>query len=425
MTSSTAQKNAPRTSESFHLEGLLREKRVLVCVGSGGVGKTTTAAALALLASTLGRRALVITIDPARRLANSLGLDGLAHQPKTLSRDLLVEGGIEPLVDVDAMMLDLQAAWDDLLQRTSPSPQMQEKLLENRFYKHLTRDLPGAQEFIACEALQNLLDKDVYDLIILDTPPTRNALDFLEAPSRILDFLENEAMRNFYDKLSTKVPGKGVATRMGLRLFEGATGIVQSAISKFTGPELLDDLGDFLGLIRDFVEPLKVRSRAFQQMLNSDAASFIVVTAPEAGPLNEALYFASELEERAFPIGGVLVNRVMPSVGMQQDHGNDDVKVQWNIGEPEEIEALLEQGFPDADVQLAELSYSLHTAMMEQQSLAARDKKAIQKLRAELPNGTSVLAIARQEGDVADVSRLKLLFPDLLGKGILRRWLSE
>ena len=168
------------------LARILQDMRVVVCVGSGGVGKTTTAAALGLYAATLGKRTLVITIDPARRLANALGLESLGSHPKPLDAEVLARAGLRPAAQIDAMMLDLTAAWDDLVTRVAPDAETSARLVDNRFYKHLTRDLPGAQDFIACEALYSLVESGEYDLIVLDTPPTANALDFLEAPSRIL-----------------------------------------------------------------------------------------------------------------------------------------------------------------------------------------------------------------------------------------------
>jgi len=410
MTSTTT---ANWTSPALPLAPLLAEKKVLVCVGSGGVGKTTTAAALALLASTLGRRALVITIDPAKRLANSLGLDGLSHTPKTLPRELLEQAGLQPTADVDAMMLDLQAAWDDLLARVSPDDDMREKLMQNRFYLHLTRDLPGAQEFVACEALQTLLDKGIYDVVILDTPPTSNALDFLEAPSRILDFLENEALRKFYGstfKKGGKRDGEsGFASKMGLKFLDGAAGVVQAGIAKITGQKVLEDLGDFLGLIRDFVEPLKERTRAFQTLLRSNDARFVVVTAPEAATLNEALHFTKELQDRQLPLAGVVVNRVMPAV-----------EASWLGLEPEQLQARIEAlpSPPAAPRPLSpqELSYSFQGAVLEQQALADRDQHAIAGFVQKLSTGTAVTTVERQQGDVADVQRLAQLLPQLAGR---------
>ena len=175
----------------------LARRSVLVVTGSGGVGKTTSAAALGLFGAQLGRRTLVITIDPAKRLANALGLTALSHVPQRIDGALTAVDGAAAPGELFAMMLDPKAAWDDMLMRTAPDAATAQKILENRFYGTLSRDLPGAHEFIACECLHHLTSSGQWDLVVLDTPPTSNALDFLEAPARILAVLDNDAFRYF------------------------------------------------------------------------------------------------------------------------------------------------------------------------------------------------------------------------------------
>ncbi len=177
------------------LSALLEDMRTIVCVGSGGVGKTTTAAALGLYAAELGKKTLVMTIDPAKRLANSLGLDALEHEPRRVDPALLAKAGLAPTANLWATMLDLPAAWDDMIVRFCDDDDVAQRILQNRFYYALSRELPGAQEFIACEALHHLATTNQFDLIVLDTPPTANALDFLEAPERILGFLDQDAFK--------------------------------------------------------------------------------------------------------------------------------------------------------------------------------------------------------------------------------------
>jgi anion-transporting ArsA/GET3 family ATPase len=303
------------------LRGLITSKKVVVCVGSGGVGKTTTAATLGIAAAALGRRTLVITIDPARRLANALGLDALAHTPQAVDASLVARAaalstssassasqasstsGPAPLA---AMMLDVKAGWDEMLLRTAPSPQVAAKVQENRFYKVLSTELPGAHEFIACEMLHHLASSGAYDLVVLDTPPTQNALDFLDAPARILSVLDSDAFRFMAER-------KESGPSFGLRLFDSASDTAQSIIARFTGGALLEELSDFLVLLRDLYAPLTTRTKEFVALLGGDSAGFVVVTAPETAVLNEASFFAGELSRRGLPLAAVVVNRVTAS----------------------------------------------------------------------------------------------------------------
>ncbi|MBM4282764.1 MAG: ArsA family ATPase, partial [Deltaproteobacteria bacterium] len=273
----------------FALRRLTGARQIVVCVGSGGVGKTTTAASLGLVAAAMGRKTLVITIDPARRLANALGLDTLLHRPQPVDAALVRAararlGPVDALDPVSsssssssgpaplsAMMLDLKAGWDDMLFRTAPDRASAEKILVNRFYRVLSTELPGAHEFIACEHLNHLASSGDWDLVVLDTPPTQNALDFLDAPQRILGVLDNDAFR----LLAHKAPGEREAS-LASRFLDGATGRAQSVIAKFTGPDLLEELGELLLLLKDLYGPLTQRTREFVALLAGRCSAFVV-----------------------------------------------------------------------------------------------------------------------------------------------------
>ncbi|MFZ9888494.1 MAG: ArsA family ATPase, partial [Myxococcota bacterium] len=270
--------NAPSfpISEGAHdLARLVEDMRVIVCVGSGGVGKTTTAAMLAMYGAYVGKRSLVITIDPARRLANSLGLSGLLYEPRLVPVEVLAKAGLAGCAPLEAMMLDLRASWDDMVNRIGGNAEQRAHILSNRFYRYLSQELPGAQEFIACEALYTLAEERGYDLVVLDTPPTQNALDFLDAPSRILGFLDLEAFQGLAKRTS-----EGKTARIGLRFLDGLTGAASAVLSRFTGHELLDELGDFLFLLRNLYEPLVYRTRQFEGLLRGPQTRFVVVTSP-------------------------------------------------------------------------------------------------------------------------------------------------
>ena len=384
------------------MRALVLTRKVIVCVGSGGVGKTTTAATLGLAAAAAGRSTLVITIDPARRLANALGLEALSHHPQAVDPALVaraatvlpkkhdhVEAAPAPLF---AMMLDLKAGWDDMLQRTAPSADVAAKILDNRFYKVLSTELPGAHEFIACEHLQHLASSGRFDLVVLDTPPTQNALDFLDAPGRILGVLDNDAFRFVADKSAS----------VGMRFLEGATGRAQSIIAKFTGGEMLDELGDFLTLLKDLYEPLTARTRDFVSLLGSPATAFVVVTAPQSAVLAEAAFFAAELVRRQLPLSAAVVNRLTPM--------------------PEEAMTIIERGDMDAVIDArvgvddgARLAAALDRAVNDEARAASLEDIALKDLDRRL-GGAPTVRLPRLSDAVHDASRLVELLPWLVGR---------
>ncbi|MDP2344568.1 MAG: ArsA-related P-loop ATPase [Deltaproteobacteria bacterium] len=378
---------------------LVQSRRVIVCVGSGGVGKTTTAAALGVAAASMGRRTLVITIDPARRLANALGLDALSHKPQRVDAHLMDKVELssdEQGSDVDAaplwaMMLDLKEGWDDMLARTAPSPAVASKILENSFYRVLSTELPGAHEFIACEHLQHLASSGNYDLVVLDTPPTQNALDFLDAPARILGVLDNEAFRFFADKSQS----------LGLRFLDGATGRAQSIIARFTGGEMLEELGDFLVLLKDLYGPLTQRTKDFVALLSGKDTAFVVVTAPQPAVLAEASFFVEELRRRHLPLAATIVNRLTttPSAALAELEQDDwDDAVVDAVGEAE--------GRP--------LVAALDLAVRQEAKLAELERKALAGLGQTLDD-IPVVRLPRLSEAVHDAARLVELLPWLVG----------
>jgi anion-transporting ArsA/GET3 family ATPase len=375
---------------------LVRERRVLICVGSGGVGKTTTAAALGLAAAAAGRKTLVITIDPARRLANALGLTGLSHAPQLVDETLVARsatslGLTTAAAPLHAMMLDLKAGWDDMLFRTSPDAATANKILENRFYRVLSTELPGAHEFIACEHLQHLASSGRFDLVVLDTPPTQNALDFLDAPSRILGVLDNDAFRFFADK----------STSLGLRFLDSASGRAQSVIARFTGGEMLDELGDFLVLLKDLYEPLTRRTRDFVALLAGRDTAFLVVTAPQPTVLSEATFFAGELVRRKLPLSGVIVNRLTP-------RPHDALAAIVGADLDDRLGVVL--GSDDG----ARVAAALDRAVTDEDRLATLEDAALAGAGAGL-GGVPMVRLPRLSDAVHDQGRLVELLPWLVG----------
>jgi anion-transporting ArsA/GET3 family ATPase len=358
------------------------------------VGKTTTGACLGLYGAQLGKRTLIITIDPARRLANALGLDSLESRPTEIPSAILQEAGLELAAPASAMMLNLDAAWDDMIRRLSPPSTDVDRILENRFYLHLTRELPGAHEFIACETLHTLADAGDYDLIVLDTPPTTNALDFLDAPNRILSFLDHEAFQLFLAQ-------KG--GRLSLFFLDGASSAVQSILARFTGKLFLEQMAEFLLLFRELYGTVTERTRSFQQMLRSDDSAFVVVTSAQPGPIKEARFFHEELVERGFPLGAFVANRLMP------------------CPEPEVAELSprqMAQRFAEGPLSPEEalhLGEVVARATADQTHMARRDKAALETLRTAMQGGIPVVQVPRLAGDVHDARGLAELLPLLVG----------
>ena len=275
------------------LGDVVDERHVIVCTGAGGVGKTTTAAALALEAARRGRRTIVLTIDPARRLAQSLGLSKLDTSPRPVP-------GVDGL---DAMMLDMKRTFDEIVERHAATPQRVQRILDNRFYQQLSASLAGTQEYMAMEKLYDLHQTGRYDCIVIDTPPTRNALDFLDAPRRLTDFLEGRFLKMFLS------PGLA-AGRFASRAFGMGTGLFMRAASRVTGAAVLEDLAEFFQSFEGMYEGFKDRAQAVYHLLRRPGSAFVVVSTAEPPALREAGYFLRRLERDGMPTAGVVVNRV-------------------------------------------------------------------------------------------------------------------
>jgi anion-transporting ArsA/GET3 family ATPase len=279
---------------TFDLDEILATRRIVVCCGSGGVGKTTTAAAVALRAAERGRKVVVVTIDPARRLAQSLGVTELGNQPRLVER----AGGGE----LHAMMLDMKRTFDDIV-LAHADPLRAKQILENPFYVMLSANLAGTQEYMAMEKLGQLHATGEWDLIVVDTPPTRNALDFLDAPDRMTRFLEGRFLR------LVLTPAK-VGGRFGAKLVNVGLSTFAGVITKITGAELLRDLRDFFAAFETMFGGFRDRAQQTYALLQDRDTAFLVVASPEPAALREAAYFVERLSAERMPLAGVVVNRV-------------------------------------------------------------------------------------------------------------------
>ena len=305
----TADKRAPDNPTTHNpIAEIVATKEVIVCAGSGGVGKTTTAAAIALQAAIQGKKAAVLTIDPARRLASSLGLKELSSEPTKVSTRKFTAASIEPKGELHALMLDTKSTFDKVVMRYAPSTQQAEKIINNRFYRNISGTLSGTQEYMAMEKLYELHADGGFDLLVIDTPPTRNALDFLDAPKRMTDFFESRVLRWFL--MPYMKAGGGI-----MRVANVAAMTFLKVVKRIVGAEVLEDTAEFFGNLEGMYEGFKQRARDVAALLQSDSTAFVVVTSPAEDAVNEATFFAARLNESRLPFGALVVNRVHPNLG--------------------------------------------------------------------------------------------------------------
>ncbi len=281
------------TDTTGGLDDVVANRHIIVCTGSGGVGKTTTAATLAMAAARRGRRTIVVTIDPARRLAQSMGLEQLDNTPRAVV-------GVDNL---DAMMLDMKRTFDEVIERHADDPARAERIKSNRFYQQISDTLAGTQEYMAMEKLFDLHNTGHYDCIVVDTPPTRNALDFLDAPRRLTDFLDGKFLKMFLS------PGLSATKAIG-KVAAFGTGLFMKAAGRITGAGVLDDLAEFFQSFDGMYEGFKQRSQAVYKLLSSGDAAFVVVASPDPGALREARFFVQRLAKDGMPLAGLVINRV-------------------------------------------------------------------------------------------------------------------
>jgi len=279
-------------------------KKVIVCVGSGGVGKTTMSAAIALKAAEVGKSVCVLTIDPAKRLANALGLTALGNVESRIAAERLEQAGIvNPQGQLWAMMLDTKRTWDDLVSRYAPSPAQARRILDNHYYQQISSALAGSQEFMAMEKLYELHESGKYDLLVLDTPPTRHALDFLDAPGKMMGFMDEGVLKLFL------TPSR-LAGRLGLGFLTSSSAWMFKALERLTGFEVLRDISDFISSFSGMHAGFRDRAQAVEAFLRAGGSTFALVTSPNPLTVDEAIYFHRKLAEYRMPFSGFIVNRV-------------------------------------------------------------------------------------------------------------------
>lgn len=276
------------------LDALVDDRSIVICTGSGGVGKTTTAAVIAMEAARRGRKAVVVTIDPAKRLADALGLSGIGNDASRIDGDWPGE--------LWAVMLDTKRTFDDLVTTYSSDAEQAERILQNRFYRNISGALSGTQEYMAMEKLYALHNDESFDLVVVDTPPTRHALDFLDAPRRLTHFLDHRLYRTLMAPTRGMMKAVNVAAQVFIR-----------SVSKVVGTEVLDDALAFFTAFQGMEDGFRNRAASVLALLSDPATSFILVAAPRRDTVTEAQFFADRLAEADHPVEALIVNRVHPS----------------------------------------------------------------------------------------------------------------
>jgi anion-transporting ArsA/GET3 family ATPase len=353
---------------------ILERRSIAICAGSGGVGKTTTSAALAAGLAARGQKVAVLTIDPAKRLADSLGLDELENEPRRVDPKLFDRAGAEMRGELWAMMLDAKATFDDLVRKHAPDAETRDRILKNRIYRQISNALAGSQEYMAMEKLFEIHQEGRYDFLVLDTPPSRNALDFLDAPKRLTQFIEGRGMQMFMKPtgFATRVVGKGSSMAFGV-------------LKRVVGIDLLADLGEFFQAFSGMVSGFQERAKRVSELLADPATTFLIVCGPQGEPIEEAVYFHRKLVEAKLPVGGVIVNKV---------HYETEADL---VGEG--VEAELRDLF-DGD-----LAERVATNFADYQELAQRDARNVDHLAREL-DAKRVIRIPYMDEDIHDLEGL-------------------
>lgn len=377
------------------LAAVLAAKRLVVVCGSGGVGKTTTSAALAMAAAQAGRKVLVLTIDPARRLAASLGLEALDNDPRRVNPALFKARGLPMKGELWAMMLDTKRSFDDAVRRHAPRPEVAERVLNNLIYQQISDALSGTQEYMAMEQLSELTRDATYDLLVVDTPPTQHALDFLDSPERMINVLDSGVLKKVF----------GSAARAGKSYFawlRRSTRVVAGLFERVTGGEFFGDMVEFFAAFDELYDAMRNSSRRVKALLRSPDAVFVLVTSPQPSHMQEASYFLSRIDGYGVTLAGFIVNRVhaladgtpptasaIPAVGRM-------------------AESLRASGLTvDAKTPLEPLLENLSLAWQRFSAMAAQDAEQIAQLQAR--TRAWVRQVPYFEADIHDLTGLDKL----------------
>ncbi|WP_377270138.1 ArsA family ATPase [Peterkaempfera sp. SMS 1(5)a] len=386
----------PEPESALDIDALLddRETRIIVCCGSGGVGKTTTAAALGVRAAERGRRVVVLTIDPARRLAQSMGLSELDNTPRPVKGVAATNGG-----ELCAMMLDMKRTFDEIVIAHS-DPERARTILENPFYQSLSAGFAGTQEYMAMEKLGQLRDRDEWDLIVVDTPPSRSALDFLDAPNRLGSFLDGRFIRVLM--APAKVGGRGAMKFLGAGM-----GLVTGVLNKVIGAHVLTDVQTFVTALDSMFGGFRERADRTYRLLQAPGTAFLVVAAPERDALREAAYFVDRLAADRMPLAGLVLNRVhttgAPQLTAERALAGAETLEENGIGDgASTVEGTTGESHSAAEAVAAGL-LRLHAERMQ---VIARERRTRDRFVSVYPD-VPITEVAALPGDVHDLDGLR------------------
>jgi anion-transporting ArsA/GET3 family ATPase len=377
---------AARTRQAGSVEQLLAAKEIVIHCGSGGVGKTTTAAAVAAMAAVHhGGKVLVLTVDPAKRLANALGLEAFGNLETRVPHQAFLDAGVEPRGELWAAMLDTKQSWDDLVRRHAPDPATRDAILANPLYKNITGRFVQSHDYIAMERLYEIHASGRFDLIVVDTPPTRNAIDFLEAPERMADFFSSRLLRWL------TVPARSRMLTMASRPF-------YSVADRILGSKFLEDIAEFFLLFQTMYKGFVERAHAVTRTLADKRTTFVVVSTLESAPVREAEFFIEALAERKLPLGAVVLNKVLPDWFL--DAAATDAAKQMVADAPKLAEQLPLGGSPE---QVARVLHEVGESFLNFQVVAKREAE----IRAELSAVPDVVAsVPYFDHDITDLAGL-------------------
>ncbi|WP_026197203.1 ArsA family ATPase [Sciscionella marina] len=360
-----------------------RDTKVIVCCGSGGVGKTTTAAAIAVRAAERGRKTVVLTIDPARRLAQALGLAELGNHPRPVQIE-----GFDPKGELAAMMLDMRRTFDDMV-LAHATKERADEILANPFYQTISANFSGTQEYMAMEKLGQLAHTGQWDLIVVDTPPSRSALDFLDAPQRLSTVLDGRVLK--------LLAGPARAGGSGLRkIVAGGFGIFAKAVSTIIGGQLLTDASTFVQAFDSIFGGFRERAKKTYELLRSPGTAFLVVATPEPDALREATFFVERLATERMPLAGLVVNRTHPLL--------TELAQPRAIAAAEHLEEL-------GRAPLAAAVLRLHA---DRAALAHKEERLLARFAKAHP-GIATIGVPALAGDVHDLDGLREIGLRLVG----------
>ncbi|HWE57776.1 MAG TPA: ArsA-related P-loop ATPase [Acidimicrobiales bacterium] len=382
--------NPKSEARAQSLEQLFSSKEIVIACGSGGVGKTTTAAAAAAMAAVRQRgKVLVVTVDPARRLANALGLEGFGNEEKRVDNDAFKAAGVKPRGELWAAMLDTKQSWDDLVHRHAPDKDTERRILSNPLYQNISGKFVQSHDYIAMERLYEIHSSGNYDLIVVDTPPTRNAMDFIEAPRRMAEFFSSKLLRLLI------APYRSRMVNMASKPF-------YQVADRVLGSQFLEDIAEFFILFQTMYGGFVERANAVERTLRDQRTTFVVVSTLEAAPVREAEFFIQVLTAKRFHLGALVLNKVLPDYLLDDEAGELAARICDEAGDLARLDGLAGSLATD-DEQLQRVLNEIASNYRNFATVARREAG----LRRELQIRPDVVATVPEfEGDIHDVAGL-------------------